>query len=210
MSDYEALAKNVVRRSLHIQPKENVIVEVWTHGLDGAKEIVYQLRAVGARPMLLLEDEETHWRSVEDLPPAKLGQVSASEWAALAKADAYVFFPGPADIARYRKNMEKSQAATSYNSDWYRRAERAGLRGAPVLLGYVSRERARSYGFEFDAWRDMVLPASFVDFHAVSRERAKLPLLLSKDAEVEGSVPNGTRFVFALKGRPAQSDDGIF
>ena len=55
-SDYEALAKNVVRRSLHIQPKENVIVECWNHGLDAAKEVVYQLRAVGARPMLLLED----------------------------------------------------------------------------------------------------------------------------------------------------------
>src|SRR2546428_7204243 len=156
VSDYEALAKNVVRRSLHIQPKENVIVECWNHGLDAAKEIVYQLRAVGARPMLLLEDEETHWRSVADLPPAKLGQVSASEWAALSKADAYVFFPGPADIARYRKNMEKSQAATSYNSDWYRRAERAGLRGARVLLGDVGRERARSDGFEVDARRDMV------------------------------------------------------
>src|SRR5213594_1201136 len=209
VSDYEALAKNVVRRSLHIQPKENVIVECWNHGLDAAKEIVYQLRAVGARPMLLLEDEETHWRSVEDLPPTKLGQVSASEWAALAKADAYVFFPGPADIARYRKNMEKSQAATSYNSDWYRRAERAGLRGARVLLGYVSRERARSYGFEFDAWRDMILRASSVDFNAIARKGKKLAALLSKDAEVEVSAPNGTRFVCELKGRAAQSDDGI-
>ncbi|HLQ41696.1 MAG TPA: hypothetical protein VK189_02465, partial [Thermoplasmata archaeon] len=177
---------------MHIQPKENVIVECWNHGLDAAKEIVYQLRAVGARPMLLLEDEETHWRSVEDLPPAKLGQVSASEWAALSKADAYVFFPGPADIARYRKNMEKSQAATSYNSDWYRRAERAGLRGARVLLGYVSRERARTYGFEFDAWRDMILRASSVDFSAISRKGKKLAALLSKDAEVEVSAPNGT------------------
>src|SRR2546422_812008 len=204
-----SIAKNVVRRSLHIQPKENVIVECWNHGLDAAKEIVYQLRAVGARPMLLLEDEETHWRSVEDLPPTKLGQVSASEWAALAKADAYVFFPGPADIARYRKNMEKSQAATSYNSDWYRRAERAGLRGARVLLGYVSRERARSYGFEFDAWREMILRASSVDFNAIARKGKKLAALLSKDAEVEVSAPNGTRFVCELKGRTAQSDDGI-
>src|SRR5712691_2196160 len=93
VSEYEALAKNIVRRSLQIQPKENVIVECWSHGLDAAREVVYQLRAVGARPMLLLEDEETHWRSAETLPPAKLGQVSASEWAAVSKADAYVFFP---------------------------------------------------------------------------------------------------------------------
>src|SRR2546428_12687055 len=99
--------------------------------------------------------------------------------------------------------MEKSQAATSYNSDWYRRAERAGLRGAPVLLGHVSRERARSYGFEFDAWRDTILRPSSVDFNAIARKGKKLARLLSKGPEAEGSAPNGTRFFCELKDRPA-------
>src|SRR5438876_3667502 len=94
-SDYEALAKNVVRRSLHIQPKENVIVECWNHGLDAAKEVVYQLRAVGARPMLLLEDEETHWKSVENLPSTKLGQVSRSEERRVGKECRSRWWPGP-------------------------------------------------------------------------------------------------------------------
>ena len=124
MSEYEALAKNIIRRTLAIKPKENVIVESWNHGTEVAKEIIYQLRAAGARPMFLFEDEDTYWRSVESLPPTKLGQVSASEWAALSKADVYIFLPGPADILRYRKNMAKSQAATSYNSEWYRSEER--------------------------------------------------------------------------------------
>jgi len=209
VSEYEALAKNIVRRSLKIQPKENVIVECWSHGLDAAREIVYQLRAVGARPMLLLEDEETHWRSVETLPPTKLGQVSASEWAALAKADAYVFFPGPADIARYRTNLTKSQAATSYNSEWYRRAEKGGLRGARVLLGYVSPERAATYGYDYDAWRSMIVRAGSADFGAIARKGKKLAALLSKETDVEITAPNGTRFVGELKGRAAESDDGI-
>src|SRR5437879_11692487 len=99
--------------------------------------------------MLLMEDEETYWRSVETLPTAKLGQVSAPEWAALSKADAYVFFPGPADLPRYRKNLPKSAAAAGYNSEWYRRAGKAGLRGARVLLGYVRRERAQTYRYDF-------------------------------------------------------------
>src|SRR3989441_9665617 len=152
-SEYEARAKNIIRRSLHTQPKENVIVECWNHALDAAKEVVYQLRAVGARPMLLFEDEETYWRSVETLPTSKLGHVSASEWAALSKADAYIFLPGPADLPRYRKNLPKSSAATGYNSDWYRRAEKAKLRGARLALGYASRERADAYGFDLNAWR---------------------------------------------------------
>lgn len=209
MSEYEALAKSVVRRTLQIKPKESVIVEAWNHGSDVAREFVYQLRAAGARPMSLLEDEETYWRSVETLPPTKLGQVSASEWAALSKADAYIFLPGPADISRYLKNLPKSAAAAGYNSEWYRRAEKKGLRGARVLLGYVTRERARTYGYDFDAWRDMILRASSVDFPAVARKGKKFAALLSKEGTVEVSAPNGTRLAFELKGRAAESDDGI-
>ncbi len=209
MSEYEALAKNVIRRSLHVRPRENVIVECWNHALDAAKEVVYQLRAVGARPMLLFEDEETYWRTVETLPVTKLGQVSASEWAALSEADAYVFFPGPADLPRYRKNLPKSSAATAYNSEWYRRAGKAGLRGARLLLGYVSRERAQAYGYDYDPWREMILRASSIDFGPISRKGKKLAVLLSRDAEVEVTAPNGTRFVCELKGRAAVMEDGI-
>ncbi len=209
LSHYESLAKNVIKKSLRIRPKENVIVESWNHGADVAKEIVYQLRAAGARPMFLFEDEDTHWRSVETLPPARLGQVSKSEWAALKEADAYIFLPGPADIARYRKNLGKTSVAFGYNSNWYRIAEKSGLRGARLLLGYVSPERAASYGFDFDAWRSMLLDASAADFAAVARKGKKIAGLLSSDARVEISSPNGTRLSFDLRGRPGKADDGI-
>ncbi len=209
MSEYEALAKNVVRRTLNIRPKENVIVECWNHGLELAREVVYQLRSAGARPMFLFEDEETYWRSVETLPTTKLGHVSASEWAALSKADAYVFVPGPADLPRYRKNLPKSAAAAGYNSDWYRRAEKAGLRGARLLLGYATRERAVAYGFDLDAWRAMLVDASSGDFLRISRKGKKLAALLSAEGEVSINAPRGTRLAFSLKGRKARLEDGI-
>jgi len=207
--EYEALAKAVVRKALRIRGGEGVVVECWNHGLDVAKEIVFQLRSLGARPMLLLEDEETYWRSVESLPTTMLGQVSRSEWAALERADAYIFIPGPADLARYRKNMPKSQAATAYNTEWYRRAEKAKLRAVRLLLGYVTRERAAAYGFDYDAWRSMILEASTTDYAAIARRGRKLKTLLSKQAEVEISAPNGTHLTFELDGRAAKLDDGI-
>lgn len=209
MSEYEALVKNVIRRSLRIRPKESVIVESWNHGADVAREFVYQLRAIGAHPMFLFEDEETYWRGVESLPTTKLGHVSASEWAALSKADAYIFLPGPGDLGRYRKNLPKSSAAAGYNSSWYRRAEKSGLRGVRLMLGYASRERADLYGFDFDAWRAMLVAASSVDFGAISRKGRKLASVLEKEADVEVSAPNGTRLAFRLKGRDARLDDGI-
>ncbi len=209
MSEYESFAKNVIRKTLQIKPKEGVIVESWNHGLGMAKELIYQLRAVGAKPMFLFEDEETHWRSVETLPPPKLGQVSKSEWSALAGADAYIFLPGPADIVRYRANMGKMGAATAYNADWYKRAERAGLRGARVALGYVSPERAQAYGLEYEPWRTMVIEAGSVDFGAISRRGHRLASFLSRDADAEVTDPNGTHLTFRLKGRDAVCDDGV-
>src|SRR5216117_4258487 len=95
MSEYEALVKNVIRRTLHIQPKENVIVETWNHGLPIATEVVYQVRAAGARPLLLFEDEDTYWKSVTTLPESKLGQVGSHEWRAMSEADGTSSFPAP-------------------------------------------------------------------------------------------------------------------
>jgi leucyl aminopeptidase (aminopeptidase T) len=83
MSEYEALAKSVIKQSLRVKPKENVIVECWTHGLPIAAEFVYQLRAAGAHPMLLVEDEDALWRSAATLPSSKLGKVGSHEWKAM-------------------------------------------------------------------------------------------------------------------------------
>src|SRR3990172_4410295 len=209
MSEYEGFVRAVLRRSLRIRPKENVIVESWNHGLDIAREFVYQLRAIGARPMNLVEDEEGYWRAVETLPASKLGHVSKAEWSAISNADAYVFIPGPADIDRYRKNMPRAGSATAYNAEWYRRAKKAGLRGARILLGYATRERAASYGFEFDPWRAMLVRATSADLGPIARKGKKLATLLSKEAEVEITRPNGTRLTLELSGRKARTDDGI-
>src|SRR5256885_808889 len=209
MSEYEALAKNVIRRTLHIQPKENVIVETWNHGLPIATEIVYQVRAAGARPLLLFEDEDTHWKSISTLPESKLGQVGSHEWKAIAEADGYVFIPGPADITKIREAGKKYSAATAYNDEWYRRAKRNRLRGARLGLGYVTEARARSYGFDLPDWRAMVLEASSVDGQQIVRVGRKVTRALAKKGRLEITHPNGTRFSCDLVGKPAGIEDGI-
>lgn len=209
MSEYEALAKNVIRRTLRIKPKENVIVETWNHGLPVATEFVYQLRAAGARPMLLYEDEDTYWRSVSTLPKPKLGQVGSHEWKALEEADAYVFVTGPADITKVREAGDKYDAATAYNSEWYRRARKSGLRGARIGLGYVTAQRAAAYGLDLEGWRRMMLEASSVDPRDLVRRGRKLKALLSKKARLEIRAPNGTQLSCDLLGRKAGISEGV-
>jgi aminopeptidase len=209
MTEYESLAKTVIKKTLRVKPKENVIVETWTHGLPIASEFVYQIRAAGARSLLLLEDEDTHWRSVQTLPSAKLGQVGNHEWKAMDESDCYVFIPGPADIAKVREFREKHTAAIGYNDDWYRRARKNRLRGARIALGYATPERAAAYGFNLDAWRGMLIEAGSVDPAEIARRGRKVAKLLSKEGRLEISSPNGTRFSCDLVGREAGFDDAI-
>ncbi len=210
MSEYEALAKTVIKRTLRIKPKENVIVETWSHGLPIATEFVYQLRAVGARPMLMIEDEDTFWRSATTLPKNKLGQVGDHEWGAMARTDAYVFITGPGDIRKIREiGIDKYNAAIGYNEEWYRRAKRYRIRGARIGLGYVSPGRAAAYGFDLDAWRRMVLEASSVDPQTMARAGRKVQTAFSRKAHVELSAPNGTHFECELLGRKASLDVGV-
>src|SRR5947208_13140144 len=153
--------------------------------------------------MLLLEDEDTYWRSVKTLPESKLGQVGSHEWKAIAEADGYVFIPGPADITKIREAGKKYSAATAYNEERYRRSKRNRLRGARLGLGYVTEPRARSYGFDLPAWREMVLAASSVDGQQIVRTGRKVTMALAKKGRVEISHPNGTQFSCDLVDNPA-------
>jgi len=149
------VAAALLHGSLRLRRGENLLVETWSHCLPYATACVLEARRIGARPLLLLEDEGTYWASVEDAP--QVGRWSSPgehEWAALERTDAFVFFPGPADRPRFRALPERLRGGLeSYNSEWYRRARSARLRGVRSILGYASDAQARRWGIGPEEWR---------------------------------------------------------
>lgn len=208
MSNYDALVKNVLSSTLNIQSGDDVIVETWNHGVPIAGAFVFQLRALGAHPMLLLEDEGTFWRSVELLPEEKLGKVGEHEWTAMEKSKKYVFVPGPADFPRVWKNRAKFGAATSYNEEWYNRAKQYRLRAARIALGYATPQRARAYGVSLAAWQRMLLAASTVDFTELQANVRKIASML-RSGQVKITDAKGTNLNLRLAGRETYQDDCI-
>jgi leucyl aminopeptidase (aminopeptidase T) len=203
-------ARAVVRQAARIRENENVIIETWDNGLKAALEVLYECRRVGAKPLFVLEDEETWWRSVEGLPKGRTGRVGSHEWSALEEAKAYIFFPGPGDIARYRRlGMDRAMAATAYNSEWYRRAAKARVRGVRVLLGYVGEARAEAYGFNHKRWTEAVLQAGRVNLSVLSKKAKRLRGILKAGKAVRITAKNGTDLRFRLVKRDVFIDDGI-
>jgi aminopeptidase len=209
-SGAEALARVLLGSALGVKRGENVIVETWTHTLPYATACVAEARRRGAYPLLLYEDESTYWRSWEIAAKRDLGRVGSHEWSALAKADAYVFFPGPADIDRWRSTPKDFRQASAYNREWYRRARAAHLRGVRSMLGYASDETAARFHADGPTWREQLVRASIqADANAIKREVARLSTKLQKGKELRVMASNGTDLTVQLRGRKPIGDDGV-
>jgi len=208
MPNYDALVKSVLSSTLNVQTNDNVIVETWDHGLPIASAFVYQLRELGARPMLLLEHEQTFWKSAESLPEEKLGKVGEHEWTAMEKSKEYIFIPGPADFPRVWKNRAKFSASTAYNEEWYDRAKRYRLKAARIALGYATQQRANLYKVQLNAWQRMLMAASSVDFTGIRDKAAKVASLL-RNGSVKVTDAKGTDLNLRLVGREPYRDDCV-
>lgn len=209
-SSAEALARVLLGPALNVRRGENVIVETWTHTLPYATACVTEARRRGARPMLLYEDEPAYWRSWDLVPKRELGKVGTHEWAALSKAQAYVFFPGPADRPRLRAQGRDAFQSVAYNLEWYRRAKSAHLRGVRSILGYASNEAAAELRVDPTVWREQLVRASVqADPAAIKRDAAKVAARLQKGREFHLTAANGTDLKLSLRGRAPVVDDGI-
>ena len=208
MSNYDALAKNVLSTTLGIQSGDDIIVETWDHGLPIASAFIYRSRELGAHPMLLFEHEETFWKSADSLPEDRLGKVGEHEWAAIEKSKGYIFIPGPANFTKMWKNFSKFRASTAYNEEWYERVKRYRLKGARIALAYATRERAKSYKLSLAAWQKMLLAASSIDYAALKDKVTQLAPLL-RNGEVKITAPNGTNLTLQLGGREPYAEDCI-
>jgi leucyl aminopeptidase (aminopeptidase T) len=209
-SGAEALARVLLGSALGVKRGENVIIETWTHTLPYAAACVTEARRRGALPLLLLEDEGAYWRSWEVVSKRDLGRVGGHEWSALAKAHAYVFFPGPADRFRWRAIPREYRQSIAYNREWYRRAKAARLRGVRSVLGYASDESAAQYRVEAPMWREQLIRASLqADLPTLKRDVARLSAKLLKGKELRVMASNGTDLKLKLRGRKPFGDDGV-
>ncbi len=206
------VAQSLLGASLGVKRDENVIIETWNHTLAYATACVVEARRRGAHPMLLLEDETAYWRSIDLAPSiAQWARVGRHEWAAVGEADAYVFFPGPADRPRFRSLPAEHRAAlTGYNSDWYKRAEKARLRGVRSVLGYATEQSAAVWGVSATTWRAQLVRGTVeADAKEIRASADRVAKKLLKGRELRLTAANGTDLTLKLRGRRPFVEDAV-
>jgi leucyl aminopeptidase (aminopeptidase T) len=206
----DRLARAVLRGRLDLRAKERLTIEAYPSSLPWVGGFVREARRLGAYPLVHYEDEAAYWDAAEHGRAKAIGTLAEHERALLDASDAYVYFWGPEDVGRLRRLPAASQQAVfAFNMDWYRRASKAGVRGARMGIARATEANARQFGADLDTWRAQLWAASVRDPKEYASTAARLERGLGASGEVRLTHRNGTDLTLALAKRPVQKDLGV-
>jgi len=204
-----AMARNVLGRCLRVSRGERVAIETWTTTLSEANAFVLEATRLGARPMLLYQDEPTFWASTSEVSTQNLGHVGDHVKAAIEHSDAFVSFFGPSDRERWHALPPDVQARVCELDDAvYAAAERAGVRACQMALGRASTASARMYDVDLRRWRRELIAGCLAPperFRELSRGIVER---FSTGRELRVSHSNGTDLTLKLRHRAPNLSDG--
>lgn len=203
------MARVVLRKCLRLRPGEHVTVESWSETLEYANAFVLEALRLGARPLLLYQDEPTYWAAVAESRPSNLARVGEHLRGAIAKSDALVTFFGPSDRERFHALPPATMFRLSeYRDALYGAAAKARTRAVQIALGRASPASARMYGVDLASWKAELVAGTTVDPELLHRRSRRIERLLRTGRSLEITHPNGTRLRLGLRRRRPQVSDG--
>ena len=203
-------ARSVLTQNLHVKPGENVVIEGWSHSLPWATALARETRRLKAFPLVLYENEDAFWDSVDSREEKLLGATPAHEWAMLGKTDVYIHMWGAGDRVRLSQMPPtRSSKIFAWNDSWYKAALRAGLRGARLEIGRPFPTLAKLYGADLDDWTRQIAEASMVDPRKLLASARPLAEALQKGRKLRVYDRRGTDLTLGLAHREAVLNVGL-
>jgi len=201
------VARTALDGYLGVRAGETVTVEAWSHALPWARRIVVEARRLGAEPILVVEDEEAFFGSLEELPRAS---APASPAALAPVGDAHVYLPGPESFLRLRgvPPSERGALVERHDAAWRAAARRSRTRFARLAVADATPVAAQQFGVDLAAWREELVGASAIP---PSRLAARLGGWLARwrrARRVRIRHPNGTDLAVELRQGGLRVDDG--
>jgi leucyl aminopeptidase (aminopeptidase T) len=203
-------ARSVLTQNLQVQPGENVVIEGWSHSLPWAAALARETRRLKAYPVVLYEEEDGFWDSVDAHEEKLLGAAPAHEWSMLGKTDVYIHMWGPGDKLRIAQlPAARSSQLFAWNDTWYRAASKAGLRGARLEIGRPFPTLAKLYGVDLAEWTDQVARASMVNPKKLIASARPIARALETGRRLRIHDEQGTDLTLGLAHRPSMLNAGI-
>lgn len=202
-------AKAVLTRYLQVRPGENVVIEGWSHVLPWAIALARETRRLGAFPLILYENDDSYWDSVDAHEDEILGSNPSHEWAMLGKTNVYVHMWNAVDRLRMASLGPKREAKLfRWNPEWYKAAAKAGLRGTRLEIGRPYPRLAKLYGIDPAVWTNQIVAGTTVDPDRLSAAGAPIARALQRGRRIRIHDERGTDLTLGLAHRTARIDNG--
>lgn len=208
----QRIARSIVQGSLRPKPFEPIIVSTYPHTIDLAEEVVLECQKLGADPLTVLDTDKAFYGQFKNYTEENLQRCSAHCLGLAEYARSYVWLNGPRDPGPMaRVPREKFGAMYDGEQAHFEKNLEKKPKNVFVGLGYVTRERAKTYGLNYAKWKAMVEAATAVDYKRLARSGNDAAVLLSVPGEVHITAENGTDLRFRLAGldRKPDVDDGV-
>lgn len=208
---FERLAKLVVNDTLRIDSSDIVSITTWPHTIDAANAISKECFKQGADVLLNLWTDDYYYSLLEELSEKSLREPSKVCQAFTETVTAQVNLSGP-ENPEFLKKISSSKFTAWFEGErkaHFPRSLERKIRSANLLLGLVTPQRAKTYGFKFGTWKNVMEDAITADLKKISKVGRELSSILEQGHKVQITAANGTGLTLELVGRPVHIDDGM-
>lgn len=187
-----------------------VLIETWQHTLDLASDIALECLRVGAKPLVTLMTDRLWWRALEEIPEQYLRKPTRPMLGAIESTTVWIGLGGPEDPTRFR-DVPSTRLEPFFEGEKPvvdKTVERK-IRSLQVLLGDVTPQRAKAYGFDYAKWYRSTEEGIRADYPKISELGRKIANRLERGSKVHVTTKLGTDIKFDITNRPVHIHDGI-
>ena len=206
----DSIARRVVQASLRIHEDDMVLIETWQHTLDLASDIALECLRTGAKPLIMLMTDRLWWKALEEIPEQYFRKTPRHTLSAIESATVWIGLGGPEDPTKFRE-IPSSRLEPFFEGDKPvvdKTIERK-IRSLQVLLGEITPQRARAYGFDYARWLKSTEDAIRVDYPKMTELGKRIAARLERGTRVHITSRSGTDLRFEINKRPVHIQDGI-
>ncbi len=206
----DSIARRIVQTCLRIREDDMVLIETWQHTIDLASDIALECLRTGAKPLVTLMTDRLWWRALEEIPEQYLRKTPRHVLSAIESTTVWIGLGGPEDPTRFRE-VPSSRLEPFFEGakPVVDKTVENKISSLQVLLGDVTPQRARAYGFDYGRWLKSTEEAIRVDYPKITELGKRISSRLERGSRVHISSKLGTDLRFEITKRPAHVQDGI-
>jgi leucyl aminopeptidase (aminopeptidase T) len=199
-----------VNECLGIGPGDVVVISTYDHTIPLANAMALECYRRDADPLVVLDTDEVFYGHLNLLSEESLKTTSKHCLGLADYTKYYIWLGGPVNPGPMAE-LPPGKFSAMFEGEkahWDKALEVRSL-SAGLTLGQVTPQRAKTYGFDYEAWKRMMEEAIEVSPRDLEELGRKLEPVLAGTGVARVTAPNGTDLRFQLGGRTPQIYDGI-